>query len=232
MLGWSARNPLTRRLWRLVERLTHPGIIAHYWHRKRWIEMRCREAIAAGCTRVLVVGAGFDTLAWRLARDYRELELVEMDHPATQAVKQRSMAGTRVRLVPVDLAADAIPDEILRSGSPTVVILEGVLMYLEPGDVGRAFRMLHGMAASEVQVVFSYMTRWADGSVGFRPGSALVDAWLSWRGEPFTWAMEPGATADFLAGSGFRIADSASGRELCGSDGRLEGENLVACRRV
>lgn len=232
LLGWSARNPVTRRLWRLLERLTHPGVIAHYWRRKHWIEERCREAIAAGYDRVLVIGAGFDTLTWRLARERDDLELVEIDHPATQAVKGRTMAGARVQLIPVDLAANAIPDEVQRSGKATVIILEGVLMYLEPGNVQRLFRTLHGMAAAEVQLVFSHMTRWPDGSIGFRPRSALVARWLAWRGEPFTWAMEPAAMGEFLARLGFCVIATTSGRDLCGTESRLEGENLVACRRA
>lgn len=232
LLGWSARNAATRRLWRLLERLTHPGIIAHYWHRKRWIEERCREAITAGCSRVLVLGAGLDTLAWRLSREHDTVELVEIDHPATQSVKTRVMAGTGVRLIPVDLAASGIPDEVQRSGKATVVILEGVLMYLEPTAVQRLFRALRGMASPEVHVVFSYMTRWPDGTIGFRPRSSLVDRWLAWRGEPFTWAMDPAKLGDFLAPLGFNVIASTSGRDLCDAGSWLEGENLVACRRA
>lgn len=232
LLGWSARNPFTRRLWHLVERLTHPGIIEHYWQRKRWIEARSREAISAGFSRVLVVGAGFDTLAWRLALEHDELELVEIDHPVTQAVKARAMAGTRVQLVPLDLATDAIPEELQQSGKATVVILEGVLMYLAQPQVERLFRTLQGMAAAEVLVVFSYMTCWPDGRIGFLPRSVLVDRWLAWRGEPFTWAMDPADIGKFLGESGFHVVASTSGRGLCRAGSQLEGENLVACRRA
>ncbi|MDQ2639241.1 MAG: class I SAM-dependent methyltransferase [Pseudomonadota bacterium] len=232
LLGWSARNSVTRRLWRLVERLTHPGIIAHYWHRKHWIELQCREAVAAGFSRVLVIGAGFDTLAWRLARERDDLELVEIDHPATQAAKARAMTGMQVKLVPLDLAASAIPDAVQRSDKATIIILEGLLMYLEPEVVEQLLRSLHGMAAAEVHLVFSYMTRWPDGSIGFRPRSALVDRWLSWRAEPFAWAMESAVMSDFLARMGFRVVASTSGSSLSATESQLEGENLVACRRA
>lgn len=41
---WLARSAAyapTRAMWRWLERLLLPGIMPHYWHRKRWIETRC-----------------------------------------------------------------------------------------------------------------------------------------------------------------------------------------------
>lgn len=47
-LALSAGFPPTRGLFRLLEAATLPGIIAHYWNRKHWIERRCRDAIRDG----------------------------------------------------------------------------------------------------------------------------------------------------------------------------------------
>ena len=80
-----------RPVWRASESLTHPGILAHYWHRKRWIESRCRVAIKEGVTHVVVIGAGFDTLALRLAGEFPDVRWIELDHPATQGAKQRGL---------------------------------------------------------------------------------------------------------------------------------------------
>ncbi len=87
LFAGSAKWSLTRNIWRWIERLTLPGIMQHYWLRKHWIEKHCRQAIAAGTKRVLVIGAGFDTLAYRLAGEFTQHEFVEIDHPATQSVK-------------------------------------------------------------------------------------------------------------------------------------------------
>ena len=84
LLAKSARNPWSRRLWRGLERMTLPGIVRHYARRKRWIESHCRTAIADGCGKIVILGAGFDTLGMRLSREFASLEVIEMDHPATQ----------------------------------------------------------------------------------------------------------------------------------------------------
>lgn len=236
MLAASASHPITRRLWRWVECRTHPGIIAHYWNRKRWIELRCREAIAGGTGRIVIPGAGFDTLGLRLARELEHLEVIEVDHPATRKTKLDAIQRMGIPLppnlhfMPVDLTTDAFP--ILPSTETSVVyVLEGLLMYLDEPTIDRLFGVLQDIPTPRLRVIFSFMTKWPDASSGFRPRSRWIDRWLEGRGEPFTWSLEPDRVADFLATHGFTLDEMASTRELANLEGSLDGENLVVCER-
>lgn len=231
LLAASAVHPVPRALWRWMERLTHPGIMCHYWYRKRWIEARCRAAIAEGFERVVVLGAGFDTLACRLKTEARGVELLEVDHPATQQAKREALAGESagIRFSELDLEREDIPSGLARDSKSTLVIAEGLLMYLSPANVDRLFESLRTMAAGRLRIVFSFMSRWPDGTTGFLPRSWLVEQWLRWRGEPFTWALEPAAIRDFLAQRGFRLVELALTRELSAGASVLDGENLVIC---
>ncbi|MGH8163412.1 MAG: class I SAM-dependent methyltransferase, partial [Rhodanobacteraceae bacterium] len=74
----SAEYPPTRAVWRCLERLLLPGTMPHYWHRKRWIESRCRDAIQEGFEQLVVIGAGFDTLGLRLSVEMHGLEVTEI----------------------------------------------------------------------------------------------------------------------------------------------------------
>ena len=47
------------------------------------IDAALADAIAAGCRQVVILGAGLDTRAWRLAA-LAGMALFEVDHPATQ----------------------------------------------------------------------------------------------------------------------------------------------------
>ncbi|MEO8753104.1 MAG: class I SAM-dependent methyltransferase, partial [Casimicrobiaceae bacterium] len=234
LLAGSARHPLARSLWRWLERCTLPGIVVHYWLRKRWIEARCRDAIGSGYSRVIVLGAGFDTLACRLAPAFPAVEFVEVDHPATQAVKRKGLAAAfpgaiaNLRLAAVDFDREVVPRSLLIDSRPTLVIAEGLLMYLDAERIGRLLASVLQLSTGPVRLVFSYMVRWSDGASGFRPGSRVIDLWLAWRGEPFAWTIEPLAVGDFLRRHGFTLmAAAASGSEWC--EGTLRGENLVVC---
>lgn len=257
-LAKSAAHPLARALWRGVEQLTLPGIMAHYWHRKRWIETRCRSAVAAGFERVVIIGAGFDTLGLRLADQMPQIEVIEIDHPATQNAKRQALAGTPAGMlaaapgeaaagdpaaaahhpltfVPLDLSTEPFPATLFQHKKSTVFVCEGVLMYLPPPQIARLLDALRDGPHQRICLMFSFMTRWPDGGSGFRPRSWWIERWLAWRSEPFTWALAPEHMSNFLADHGFRLMEMALTAQY--SEGsiapasKLEGENLVMCER-
>lgn len=233
-LAASAKHPCTRAAWRALERALLPGIVRHFALRKRWIEGRCEAALCAGVERVIVLGAGFDTLGCRLSPRDR-IEVIELDHPATQAAKRSAVAALSPplqvppRFIACDLAREALPAALMDESRPTLVIAEGLLMYLDTDRVHRLFDEVHTLSPAGVQFVFSHLVQWPDGRAGFRPCSALVDAWLAWRGEPFTWALAPAALPALLSQHGFTLIDGVAGNALAEA-ATLQGENLVHCR--
>ena len=239
MLAKSASFAPTRALWRLLERMALPGIVAHYWHRKRWIERRCRESIASGFQRVVVIGAGFDTLALRLAAEYPHIDWIEIDHPATQSAKRCALGGElppNLRFIAADLATDPLPTGCFDDGRATLVVAEGVLMYLAAGAIERLFQAIATLRAPSVRTVFSFMSKWPDGSIGFLPRSKWVERWLAWRSEPFAWSIEPQRIGGFLQRFELTPIEVASAQELAAEAGNhhslLTGENLVLCERT
>jgi methyltransferase (TIGR00027 family) len=242
LLAKSAVQTVTRALWCCVERLTLPGIVSHYWHRKRWIEGRCRKAIAEGFERVVILGAGLDTLGLRLSDELRQLDVIEIDHPATQGAKLRALAGnsaaqsSNLRFIALDLSAAPLPAILFSDSKATIVIIEGLLMYLSPADVVRLFEALRQLSGYRVRIVFSFMTKWPDGRSGFRPHSWLVERWLAWRNEPFTWALEPHGMQAFLAAHRFRLVEMVETPQFNDQSAieapGLDGENLVVCEPV
>jgi len=241
LLAASAAWPLTRRLWRGVERLVQPGIMAHYCHRKLWIEECCRTALAEGSQRVVVAGAGFDTLALRLAPQFSQVEFVEIDHPATQREKHAAIAGRangfgaggNLRFISADFGVEPLSVSSFDDGKGTLLIMEGLLMYLAPITVDQLFAAL-GRFGSPTQVVFSFMTQWEDGSCGFRPRSRWVERWLASRKETFTWSIRSLFLESYLRTFGLVIVKRATTHDLAVrhglSNSSLEGEELVLCK--
>lgn len=239
LLAWSATNAVTRRCWRALEQWTLPGITAHYWRRKRWIEARTRVALAEGFSRVIVLGAGFDTLCLRLPPTYPEVDFVEIDHPATQSAKMAALAAgvgsgsANVTFLAADLDRQFLPEALRDDRSPTLVIAEGLFMYFDQARVEELLGSLRQFTAPSVRLIFSYMVRWPTGAPGFRPASRGVDLWLSWRGEPFKWMLAPEAVSRFLDGQGFELALMVSPPDFVETStpgsAVLLGENLVEC---
>lgn len=203
----SARSPAGRAWWRLVERATHPGIVRHWLLRKRWIESRVRGAITDGASQLVILGAGLDTLGVRLAAERPDLRVVEVDHPATLAVKrpvvEARMGSGGPLLAEADLSRDDVSGRLLPTAlidpvRHTVFVAEGLLMYLPESRVRALLTELAGATSAPARLVFSFMIARPEGSIGFEPRSAPVSWWLARKGEPFEWSLDP-ATADSFA---------------------------------
>ena len=108
-------------------------------------------------------------------------------------------------------------------------------MYMSPNIVDQLFESFRKLEAQRVRVLFSFMTEWPNGKIGFRPSSWLIDRWLAWRKEPFDWGLKPGEMEAFLSSRGFVQNELITTPQLAEEYGlgpfRLDGENLVACER-
>ena len=199
------RQTWFRRIARLIERLTIPGILLHYVLRKKCIGELARSALAGGVNQVVILGAGFDPLSSELQQEFLTAEFWEIDHPATQRHKVRACSEIgieRVHFVTVDLSTAGLDTEALISSGfdpakRTFWIAEGLLMYF-PGDiVSSLIRTLSSLSAAGSQLAFTFMEQERDGRIRFDSQTKLVDSWLRRRGEPFLW----GTTRSELARS-------------------------------
>jgi methyltransferase (TIGR00027 family) len=194
-LGWLAR---------LAERATIPGLLLHFMLRKRWIEQAVRGALTRGCRRVVVIGAGYDTLATRLAPVFPTVRFLEVDHPATQTVKRAAVpARANLEFIAADLARVPLRQVLPRSAEPSVCIAEGLLMYLTGAEVNALF------AAMDGEIVFTVMEPLPGGHIAFHNATWLERALLALWKEPFTWALAREALGGFLAAHGLRLREYA-----------------------
>ncbi len=212
-------NPLLRSLAQVVERLSVPGISVHNAVRKCWIEEQVRDAIGAGITQVVVLGAGFDTLAYRLHRQFSEILWLEIDHPATLEVKQRAFAdheqlGENYQLLANDFTKQSLADvlektKVFNYRSNTVFIMEGLLMYLPENEVRRLFKAVHRHSGFGSRIVGTALE-----DKSRNDPSGLNTLKLQLIGEPYLWRIAPEKFAGYLRDVGFRLVDSQQDREV------------------
>lgn len=217
-------HPALRWLARLAEHSTVPGLMLHFMLRKRLIEAAVIEAISRGASQVVVLGAGFDTLALRLHRQHPAVTFVEIDHPATQRCKrdavEANLAGAgNLVFQPADLAQQGLKDALARvpawrRNASSVFVIEGVLMYLAPAVVSALFRLLGTLGGSGSRVVFTAMEPMSGGRVDFHNATPLVSRLLRlWR-EPFKSGIAAADLPAFLRESGFTASLVANAETL------------------
>ena len=182
------------------------------------------DTIAAslgGIEQLVILGAGFDSRAYRLAA-LRRLAVFEVDHPDTQATKRRVLDGARsvphehVRFVPVDFQkralASAMAEAGYREAAPTFFLWEGVTNYLTEAAVDATLRWCARAAAGSL-VLFTYVHR----DVLTRPqlfeGTKNLFASLEKAGERLTFGLEPGELRAFLAARGLMLESDVGAAE-------------------
>jgi methyltransferase (TIGR00027 family) len=239
-LACLLRKPWFRRLCGLLEHTTLPGICLHFALRKHILRRHVQAALAAGCTQVIVLGAGFDTLCIELKATRRDICCIEIDHPATQAAKRAATGGDDIGFIAADLARQDLGSLLaayppFRPEAFTLFVAEGLLMYM-PLDAVRALFAQMAAAAPRSHVAFTWLEPLANGRPGFRRPSRLIDLWLRWRGEPFLSSQARTGLAGFLAGIGFVLqnlddsGDLVEGAEV--TEHPIEGEYIALASAV
>lgn len=205
------RSPGTVALYEAFDRLL-PGQFVAFGERKAFCERQVREGLCTGASQVLVLGAGYDTLSWRLAPEFPGVNFFEIDHPATARLKKRGVEAMGRRenlfLIAEDLGKGNLKD-ILHAEGPwdrmaqTVFIAEGLVMYLPPGAVSDLFSQCAGASGEGSRIAFSYIPSDSDG----RPDVGRWTGFMLWLqrmvGEPWLWSIPPEELGSFLEGAGW-----------------------------
>lgn len=93
-----ALHPLVRRM---VER-RNPGSYGYTIARIHHMDAIVRREVAAGLDRLVILGAGYDTRAYRMSDSLRGVSVFEVDHPATSREK-RARLKKALGSVPADV---------------------------------------------------------------------------------------------------------------------------------
>ena len=189
-------------------------------HRKALCERQVREGINAGTTQVLVLGAGYDTLGWRLAPEFNGVNFFEIDHPATSRLKAKGIDRMGLRdnlhLRAEDLGERNLVDVLSTDKTwdrtaQTVIVAEGLLMYLPPPAPRELFDRCATVTGPGSRIVFTYLGTGADGRPDAGRWTGLVLWILKVSGEPWLWSIQPDELGGFLKESGWRNAPELVG---------------------
>jgi methyltransferase (TIGR00027 family) len=212
-----------RRLERYLAERWPAGPRASAVVRTRLIDDLVSEALAAGARQVVLLGAGYDSRAYRLP-SLATVAVYEVDHPATQAAKHRLIRAQvrpdrrrHVRFVPVDLVRDDLASALGRAGfaapERTVVVWEGVTNYLTADVVEATLRHLVELTASGSRVIFTYLDRAALDGSGTFSGVEEWHAVVRQQGEPWRFGFDPAQLPRYLAERGMALTLDLSARD-------------------
>jgi methyltransferase (TIGR00027 family) len=242
--------PLLRAL---APRLAEGLMPGSYWYelaRVRHMDELLREEIAEGARQLVILGAGLDSRAHRLAHRLTDVTTFEVDHPNAAAFKRervRRVFGAlprRIRYVDANLNEGQVGRALRAAGhredERSVVLWSGVSPYLEASGVEAVLDWVGGSTAPGSALVFDYVFREAlDGNSWFY-GAAELRRRVAATGEPLVFGIPRGSCAALLSAYGLRLVSDHGPEELerrhllCGERlaGRPYGFVSIAHARV
>jgi methyltransferase (TIGR00027 family) len=227
-----AALPVAGRIVPALYDLIWPGPRPSAVARTRLIDDTLAGALDAGITQVVLLGAGFDSRAWRLPAIQRA-RVIEVDRPETQqakvaALRRAGQSLERVRFAAVDFERDDLAAAVraagLATGRPAVFVWEGVTNYLSAGAVGQTLGVVRSLAGPGSLLLFTYVHQGViDGSAHFPEAARWVRS-VARAGEPWTFGFLPATLPGYLEARGFSlswdISTAEAGRRYFGPAGR------------
>lgn len=190
--------------------------------RARFCEDALKTAVLTGTRQYVILGAGMDTFAFRSADMLNNLAVFEVDHPLTQADKQKriALAGwenpKNLCFVPMDFAKDNLAEKLLacgfRKGVKTFFSWLGVSYYLTKEQIQTMLQTIGQIAAEGSSLVFDYATNDLFTSPVKRVQNMIAMAAAS--GEPMKSTFDYTELEQFLEKQQFLIYEHLSTEEI------------------
>ena len=215
-------------LWFLEQK--HPFILACIPARTRYIDEYVNECIDAGLGQLIILGAGYDSRAYRIEGLKGKVTVFEVDHPSTQkrkielVKKMMDPLPSNVVYVPIDFNKEKLPQRMFQSGynkdKMSLFIWEGVTPLLTAEAVDETLQFVAKNSGPGSSIIFNYILKSVvDGTCQLEKAREIRRAFSrggifdfrSNRGDRLMFGIEEGAIEAFLSERGFGQIKDISG---------------------
>lgn len=207
------KKPLRSLLIRLWVNWMFPGVHNGVISRVRYMDDCVGKCLENGMQQMVIIGAGYDTRAYRFNGLSEKVKVFELDHPATQKRKQEKLKEIfqsiprHVAHIPIRLENDEVSVKLFEAGYDqslkTLFIMEGLLMYLPPPFVDKILTFITTASGPGSWITFDYLPpSMIDGTIKAKEGKNMIKGVNKW-GEPFRFGLRHETAKPFLSSRGF-----------------------------
>lgn len=221
------------RVFRWLGESQFPGLGGAVLARTRYIDQHTTACLGNGIRQLVILGAGYDTRAYRLVDPAQGVRVFEVDHPATQAVKLAKLrevldpVPVHVQFVALDFGRDELAQRLIDAGydpaQRTLFIWEGVSYYLSAAAVDQTLAFMARHSGVGSAVLFDFFARAVIDGTSRRKEAISLRTRLKQRGEPLLFGIDDNELVPFLRERGFETLEVV-GAAAC-KDAWFHGSN-------
>ena len=212
------RNKLLLSFLRWRGNRLYPGLRDYIAARTRYIDDCLTGCLQDGLKQLVILGAGFDSRAYRFSGLKERVKVFEVDHPATQQVKRARLNEIlpepveHVAYIATNFDTEDMGGKLRKNGysetAKTLFVWEGVTYYLSADAVDATLAFMASHSAEGSSVVFDYLPPWfVKGSTDLILARSLLNT-LKRHGEAMDFGIDRSAIQQFLEVKGFSLIEN------------------------
>jgi len=203
-----------------------PGLHEYVSARTAWLDSFFSDALINKVPQIVLLGAGYDSRAYRFDAINQVTRIFELDTLSTQKRKKRCLqkAGIDIPeeacLIPIDFNMESLPDTLRLAGfatdKKTLFIWEGVSYYLSPDAVEATLEFIKEHTHKESVIAFDYIVPVSKNNIDNYYGA--IDFFRMMKknhaDEVLRFSIPEKEIAFFLKQKGLRILDHYTDDEI------------------
>lgn len=215
-----------------------PGLHAYMKARTAHFDAVFSDALKNKVPQIVLLGAGYDTRAYRFAGLNTATKIFELDIAPTQNRKKKCLkkaaitAPQQVILAPIDFNKETLGHVLENAGYDnslkTLFLWEGVSYYLEAESVAATLAFVARSAHPESVILFDYVVSIAKGNHDLFGADEFLQTMKERHGhEALMFAIGEGETAVYLAQTGLKMVTHLDNEAIENTYLRNENGTLV-----
>lgn len=190
-----------------------PGTQNSIVARVRYFDDYLKACLDEGIEQVVILGAGYDTRAYRIEGLKEKVKVFEVDYEATQKVKMDKIKKifdslpTHVVYVNADVGTEELFKQLMEHEydrhKKTLFSMEGLIYYIPPESVDTLLSSIVQNSGRGSKIIFDYFPlSVVKGTCELEVGKRIHER-VKQSGEPFKFGVKEGTVEKFLSKRGF-----------------------------
>jgi methyltransferase (TIGR00027 family) len=188
-----------------------PGMTEFIIARTIWFDGLFVDALKQRVPQIVLLGAGYDSRAYRFAALNQGTRIFELD--ITPTLERKISCLKSVVFIPIDFNRDPLKDTLEKAGwrndQKTLFIWEGVSYYLDPASVDATLTFFSHSTSHESLIAFDYAITLNQGNIADYYGAKefLKSMQEQHANEELTFSIEAGKLESFLITKSLKLVE-------------------------
>ncbi|MFL0269424.1 SAM-dependent methyltransferase [Clostridium sp. WILCCON 0202] len=205
-ISYLLKNSIMRRVLTFMYNSSSIGLMGLQVCRTKFIDDILKEAVDNGIKQLVILGAGFDTRAFRIS-SINSIKVFEVDLPFIQDKKKSILKKhlgelpDNIIFTPVDFNIQTLDkvleDKGLDFSKPIIFIWEGVTQYITEEAVNNTLKFISRASIGSI-VLFSYILKEIIDRTSNSVDTEFITDYFQMGGQKWSFGINPSEASGFL----------------------------------